>query len=251
MLKAGPAKKLIVTVNEADRWHGRSVYNALLELFRHRGLAGATVSRAIAGFTGRGAIQTINLMDGAMPLPVRIEVVDTPEAIDRVLADVYDIVERGLVEIQDTHIVKFGTGQVPEPPAPRKEELVRLVGKAKMLRVHIGENDKWEGEPLYETIVKRARLLDIAGATVYRGILGYGAHKRIHKHHALTLSSDDPILITIVDEEEKINRLLAALDTVVTEGCLIAISDVTVVKYVGHDAADAGKEPPNTAGAAP
>src|SRR5450759_2155041 len=154
MLKAGPAKKLIVTVNEADRWHGRNLYNALLELFRHRGLAGATVSRGIAGFTGRGAIQTINLMDGAMPLPVRIEVVDTPEAIDRVLADVYDMVERGLVEIQDTQIVKFAAGQAPEVSAPQKEELVRLVGKAKMLRVHIGENDKWEGEPLYETIVK-------------------------------------------------------------------------------------------------
>jgi PII-like signaling protein len=83
MLKAGPAKKLIVTVNEADRWNGRSVYNALLELFRHQGLAGATVSRAIAGFTGRGSIQTIDLTDGAMLLPIRIEVGGTarfPEA---------------------------------------------------------------------------------------------------------------------------------------------------------------------------
>jgi len=241
MLKAGPAKKLIITVNEADRWHGRSVYNALLELFRHRGLAGATVSRAIAGFTGRGSIQTINLMDGAMPLPIRIEVVDTGEAIDRVLPDVYDIVERGLVEIQDTQIVKFSGPQSVTPPPPGKEDLVRLVGKAKMLRVHIGENDKWEGEPLYETIVKRARQLDIAGATVYRGILGYGAHKRLHKHHTLALSADDPILITVIDEEEKINKLLAALDSVVTEGCLIAISDVTVVKYVGHDGSGSGE----------
>lgn len=235
MLKTGPAKKLIVTVNEADRWHGRSVYNALLELFRHRGLAGATVSRAIAGFTGRGTIQTIDLMDGALPLPIRIEVVDTGEAIDRVLPDVYDIVEHGLVEIQDTQIVKFKGPQTAAAPPGGKEELVRLVGKAKMLRVHIGENDKWEGEPLYETIVKRANQLDIAGATVYRGILGYGAHKRIRKHHAITFSSDDPIMIAIIDEEEKINRLLAALDSVVTGGCLIAISDVTVVKYVGHD----------------
>jgi len=171
---------------------------------------------------------------------VRIEVVGTPEAIDRVLSDVYDIVEQGLVEIQDTQIVKFATSPVAAAPPARREELVRLVGKAKMLRVHIGENDKWEGEPLYETIVKRANQLDIAGATVYRGILGYGAHKRIHKHHAITLSSDDPILITIIDEEEKIDKLLAALDSIVTGGCLIAISDVTVVKYVGHDVADAG-----------
>lgn len=251
MLNAGPAKKLIVTVNEADRWHGRSTYNALLELFHHKRLAGATVSRAMAGFTGRGAIQTINFIELAAKLPVRIEVVDSAEAIERVLPDVYDIVERGLVEVQDTHIVKFGTGQVPEPPEEGKEALVRLVGKAKMLRVHIGEDDRWEGEPLYETIVKRARMLDIAGATVYRGILGYGAHKRIHKHHAIALSSDDPILVTVVDEEEKVNKLLAALDSIVTGGCMIAISDVTVVKYVGHAPGERTGEPDPDAGATP
>ena len=92
----------------------------------------------------------------------------------------------------------------------------------------------------------RARQLGIAGTTVYKGILGYGAHKRIHKHHALALSSDDPIMITIIDAEEKINALLAALDSVVTEGCLIAISDVTVVKYVAH--ARAGEQAPATPG---
>jgi len=183
-----------------------------------------------------------------MTLPIRIEVVDTGEAIDRVLPDVYDIVEHGLVEIPDTEVVKFKGSQTAAAPPGGKEELVRLVGKAKMLRVHIGENDKWAGEPLYETIVKRANQLDIAGATVYRGILGYGAHKRIHKHHTMTLSSDDPIMIAIIDEEEKINRLLAALDSIVTGGCLIAISDVTVVKYVGHDA---GGSEESVAGEAP
>jgi PII-like signaling protein len=233
VLKPGPAKKLIVTVNEGDRWHGRSVHNALLEVFRKRGLAGATVSRAIAGFTGRGAIQTIDIVDLSTSLPVRIEVVDEAEAIERVLPDVYDIVERGLVEIQETHVVKLA-GAEAAPATERKEERVRLVGKAKMLRIHIGEQDKWEGEPLYETIVKRARSMDIAGATVYRGVLGFGAHKRMHKHHALAMSHDDPILVTIIDEEEKIDRLLSALDSVVTGGCLIAISDVTVVKYVEH-----------------
>lgn len=111
---------------------------------------------------------------------------------------------------------------------------MRLIGKAKMLRVHIGEDDKWEGEPLYEAIVKRAAQLDIAGATVYRGIIGYGAHKRIHRHKTLALSSDDPIMIAIVDEEEKINKMITALETMISGGCLIAVSDVTVVRYVEH-----------------
>lgn len=234
MLERGPAKRLIITINEASRWHGRSLYNALLELFQHKGLAGATVSRGIAGFTGRGAIHSINIVDLSTDLPVRIEIVDTPDAIDRVLPDVYDMVDKGLVEVQDTTVIKFATGEAAPLPAAKKGELMRLIGKAKMLRVHIGEDDRWEGEPLYEAIVKRAAQLDIAGATVYRGILGYGAHKRIHRHKAVALSSDDPIMISMVDEEEKINQMIAALDSMVSGGCLIAISDVTVVKYVEH-----------------
>ena len=234
MLERGPAKRLIVTVNEASRWRGRSLYNALLELFQHKGLAGATVSRGIAGFTGHGAIHTINVVDLSTDLPVRIEIVDSAEAIDRVLPDVYDMVDKGLVEIQDTTVIKFATGEKPAVPAARKGELMRLIGKSKMLCVYIGEDDKWEGEPLFEAIVKRAAQLDIAGATVYRGILGYGAHKRVHRHKTLTFSSDDPIMITMVDEEEKVNKMLAALETMVTGGCMIALSDVTVVKYVEH-----------------
>lgn len=234
MLQRGPAKRLIVTVNETARWHGRSLYNALLELFQHKGLAGATVSRGIAGFTGHGTIRTINIVDLSSDLPVRIEIVDTAEAIERVLPDVYDMVDKGLVEVQDTTVIKFATGEQPPAPATKKGELMRLIGKAKMLRVHIGEDDKWEGGPLYEAIVKRAAQLDIAGATVYRGILGYGAQRRIHRHKTMTLSSDDPIMIAIVDEEAKINQMIVALEGMVSGGCLIAISDVTVVKYVEH-----------------
>jgi len=240
MLEPGPARRLIVTVNESDRWHGRAVYNALLELFRHKGLAGATVSRGVAGFTGRGAIQTVDILDLSASLPVRIEVVDKAEAIDRVLPDVYDMVERGLVEIQETQVVKFATGEAPRPPEPKREELMRLVGKAKMLRIHIGADDKWEGAPLHEAIVKRARQLDIAGATVYRGVMGYGAHKRLHKHKPFALSQDDPMMVAVVDTEEKVDKLLAAVDGMVTGGCLIAISDVTVVKYVEHSDREEG-----------
>jgi PII-like signaling protein len=241
VLSPGPARKLVVTVNEADRWHGRSVYNALLELFRHKGLSGATVSRGIAGFTGRGAaIKTVSLVDLSASLPVRIEVVDTPEAIDRVLPDVYDMVERGLVEVQPTEVVKFSAGPPEEPGEATREALMRLVGKAKMLRIHIGADDKWEGEPLHEAIVKRARQLDIAGATVYRGVLGYGAHKRLHKHKPFALSQDDPLLVTVIDVQEKIDKLLAAVDGMVAGGCLIAISDVTVVRY--SPATDAATE---------
>lgn len=228
----GPAKRLTIFVNESARWHGRAAYMALLDLFRHRGLAGATVTRGIAGYTGRGAVSSIEHMEFASALPIRIEVTDAAEKIERVLPDVYDIVEAGLVEVQDTTVVKYAATEEGggEPAAVQ----MRLIGKAKALQIHIGEADTWEGAPLHEAIVTRARQLDIAGATVYRGILGYGAHKRIHKHKTLALSHDDPIMISVVDEEEKINKLLASLETMIRGGCMIAVSDVTVVKYEEH-----------------
>ena len=238
-----PAKKLVVTVFEDDRWHGQPVYRALLTLFQKRGLPQANVFRGLAGYRGHGRLHSADLVDMAAPLPVRVEVIGTAEAIDRVLPDVYDVVERGSVEIVDTHFVKFETGEPPEAAPAKEEPLVQLIGKAKMLRIHIGENDKWEGAPLYEAIVKRARQLDIAGATVYRGVLGYGAHGRVHRHRTLALSHDDPILISVIDEEEKIDRLLAALDSMVSGGCLISMSDVTVVKYVEHSKATGRTSP--------
>lgn len=108
---------------------------------------------------------------------------------------------------------------------------MKLEGNAKMLRIHFGEDDKWHGKPLYEAIVMRCRELDIAGATVFRGIEGYGASSLIHKQHLLRRSSDAPIMISVVDTEEKIRNLLPALHEMVDEG-LIAMSDVEVIRYV-------------------
>ncbi|HXW89613.1 MAG TPA: DUF190 domain-containing protein [Terriglobales bacterium] len=107
---------------------------------------------------------------------------------------------------------------------------MKLEGKAKMLRIHFGEDDRWHGKPLYEAIVEKCRELDLAGATVYRGIEGYGASTLIHRAHLLR-SSDRPIMVSVVDTQENINKLLPVLDQMVDEG-LIAMSDVEVIKYV-------------------
>ncbi len=111
---------------------------------------------------------------------------------------------------------------------------MKLSGSARMLRVHFGEDDRWEGKPLYDAIVEAARREDLAGATVYRGIEGYGASSRIHRRHLLT-SSDLPIMVCIIDEPEKIQRFLPILEKMVTEG-LIAISDVDVIRYTHREA---------------
>jgi uncharacterized protein len=107
---------------------------------------------------------------------------------------------------------------------------MKLEGDAKMLRIHFGEDDKWQGQPLYEAIVAKCRELDIAGATVFRGFEGYGASSHIRRPHFLH-SSDRPILVSVVDTAENIERLLPALDQMVGEG-LIAMSDVEVIRYV-------------------
>ena len=100
----------------------------------------------------------------------------------------------------------------------------------KLLRIFIGEADCWEHKPLYEAIVLKARELGLAGATVLRGPMGYGAKSHIHTSKILRLSMDLPIVIEIVDGEEKIQTLLPFLDTMVTEG-LITLQDVQVIKY--------------------
>jgi uncharacterized protein len=112
---------------------------------------------------------------------------------------------------------------------------MKLEGKALMLRIHFGEDDKWHNKPLYQAIVEKCRELDIAGATVFRGIEGYGASTLIHRSHLLW-SSDRPIMVSVVDTEMNINKLLPALDQMVSEG-LIAMSEVEVIKYVHQDGA--------------
>jgi uncharacterized protein len=99
-----------------------------------------------------------------------------------------------------------------------------------LLRIHIGESDRWHGRPLYEAIVIRARELHMAGATVLRGSMGFGAHSRLHTTKILQLSEDLPMVVEIVDSREKIDQLLPQIDTMVREG-LVTLEAVQVIKY--------------------
>jgi uncharacterized protein len=111
---------------------------------------------------------------------------------------------------------------------------MKLEGKAKMLRIHFGEDDKWKDKPLYRAIVEKCKELDIAGATVLRGFEGYGASTLIRRSHLLSFSSDAPVMVSVVDSEEKIRRLIPHLDQMLQEG-LIAMSEVEVIKYVHQE----------------
>ncbi len=107
---------------------------------------------------------------------------------------------------------------------------MKLPSEAEILRVFIGESDKYNGRPLYEAIVEEARKTGMAGATVTRGVLGFGAHSRIHTAKILRLSEDLPLIVEIVDKPERIEAFLPDLDKMVGEG-LITIEKVRVVAY--------------------
>jgi hypothetical protein len=106
-------------------------------------------------------------------------------------------------------------------------------GKAKLMRIFIGENDKWHDKPLHKALVESMRANDIAGVTVNPGILGYGANRRIHKDTALHLSHNRPMMLSVVDTEEKLRAFFPILDSMVQQG-LVTLSDVDVIKYT-HD----------------
>jgi len=99
-----------------------------------------------------------------------------------------------------------------------------------LLRIFIGESDKWEGRPLYQAIVMKAREMHLAGATVLRGPMGFGAHSRLHTAKILRLSEDLPMVIEIVDAREKIDGLLTHIDDMVQDG-LVTLEKVQVIKY--------------------
>ncbi|MGA9528573.1 MAG: DUF190 domain-containing protein [Terriglobales bacterium] len=226
MLTSGPAKKVSIYLAEDQQYHGSAAYTAILDFLFFRGVAGATVTRGIAGFGAGHHMHTTRLVDLATQLPIKLEFVESPEKALELLPKLQEMVESGLIEIHDTTIVK--------PPEKNKEQApkpaLKSQSKAKLMRIYLGENDKWNGKPLYEGIVSALRAHDIAGVTVYSGILGYGANRRIHKDAALSLSHDRPILLSIVDTEEKLRAFTPVLDQLLLQG-LVVLSDVDVIKY--------------------
>ena len=107
---------------------------------------------------------------------------------------------------------------------------MKIPENGKLLRIFIGESDRWHHQPLYEAIVLKAREMGLAGATVLRGPMGFGAKSHLHTAKILRLSMDLPMIIEIVDSEENINKLIPLLDEMVQDG-LVTLEDVRVLKY--------------------
>jgi len=231
MLKQGPAKKVTVYVGEDVRYHAEPLYLAVLNYLFYRGVSGATVSKGVAGFGSHHHMHSARILEISDNLPVKIEFVEEAAKLDVLLPRLVQMVGDGLIEMQDTTIVTASAAP-GDQPAPH----VALTGKAKLMQIFIGDNDRWRGKPLYDAIVESLRTNDLAGVTVYRGICGYGAHRRFHKEKRMSLSQDLPIILSVIDEETKIRAYLPVLEQMVDEG-LVVLADVDVIKYAHGEAA--------------
>jgi PII-like signaling protein len=236
MLKKGPAKKVTIFLNEDTQHHMTALHDSIMSFLMHKGVSGATATRAYSGFGSHQLLHTPKVEVLAQHLPIRIEFVETPEKVDEVLPTLYEMVSDGLIEVQDTTVVKLARkSATPEVALPHE----RKAAPAKLLRVLIGEADRWHDEPLYDAIVKKLIMLDIAGATVYQGILGYGAKGHQHKATFFHPMRDMPIVVSVIDSAEKISAAADAIEEMLEDG-LIVLSDVESVRLVrGSQATEA------------
>jgi PII-like signaling protein len=232
VLKQGPAKKVCIYVSEDRQYHGNALYAAILDYLFYRGVAGATVLRGISGFGADHHLHTTRILRLTENLPIKIEFIEDAEKVEALLPKLFEMAGTGLIDMQDTQIIKPADSSKGKPKL-NPAAPIKIEGKAKLMRIYIGADDKWKDKPLHRALIESLRANDIAGVTIYEGIAGYGANRRIHKDRTFGFSKDRPIVLSVVDSEEKIRAYLPVLDDMIGAG-LVVLSDVDIIKYT-HD----------------
>jgi PII-like signaling protein len=228
MLKAGKALKVSIYVSEGATRHGVPAYSSILDFLLYRRVSGATVLRGVAGFGADHHMHTASGVEISDRMPVKIEFIETPEKVNELLGKLEELAGTGMIEVQETMVAKPAQASKPKKTMPPSH--LKIEGKARLMRIYIGEADRWRDKPLHIALVEAMRANDIAGVTVYRGILGYGAHRRVHRDKALHLSHDSSVMLSVIDSEEKLKAFLPIVEQMVEEG-LVVLSDVDIIKY--------------------
>lgn len=236
MLNPGKAVKVSIYLSEGSSHHGVSTYSRILDFLFFKGVSGATVLKGVAGFGADHHMHSSSVVEISDHLPLKIEFVESREKVDELLGKLEELAGTGMIEVQETTVAKPAQAAHAKPLQPPAHQ--KIEGKARMMRIYIGESDRWNNRPLHEALVEAMRANDIAGVTVYRGILGYGAHRRLHKDKPLHLSHDCSIMLSAVDIEEKLRSFLPVVEQMVQEG-LVVLSEVEIIKY-SHRAIEAG-----------
>ena len=225
MLARGNAKKVTIYLNQDTRHHIEALWTTVFNFLRQKHVAGASVSRMMMGFGSHERVHDAASEYAGMHLPIRIEFIESTERVDELLPALYEMVTDGLIEVQETTIVKSvrkdSPAKAPETSAPRKDD----THPAKLIQIYLGESDRSGNEPLYEAIVKKLRTLDFAGATVSRGIMGYGIKRHTDKTGPLHLSRDSSIVITVVERPDRVDELVRIVSEMLQDG-LITVSDI-------------------------
>jgi PII-like signaling protein len=237
MLSAGKAVKVSIYLSEGSKHHGIPIYSSILDFLFYRGVSGATVLKGIAGFGADHHMHSASFVEISDSLPVKIEFIESREKVDEILGKLAELAGTGMIELQETTVAK--SSQLSKQSKSIPAAHLKIEGKALMMRIYIGESDRWKDKPLHTALVEAMRANDIAGVTVYRGILGYGSHRQIHKDKALHLSHDSSIMLAVIYTEEKLQSFLPLVDQMVEEG-LVVLSEVDIIKYT-HRALEAGQ----------
>ena len=230
------------------KWFSSPAAERLVQRGKREGLAGATVLHGFFGLSVNGRLLEDSTRSLVKHVPVIVEFVDEPSAIGRFLPVVKEVVQEGLATLEPGNVLLYRHNrgaaaranmrqEVPSSvtrfstlPSPEEFPVMKLSEEGQLLRVFIGDSDSWHGEPLYRAIVLKVRELGLAGATVLRGPMGFGANSLVHTTRLLSLSTDLPIIIEIVDTAEKLQALLPFLDEAVAEG-MITVQAVRVLRY--------------------
>ena len=237
-------------LQSADRAPHSPTYERIVQAARKAGLSGATVLRGILGFGSHGTTKA-SVWSLVQHVPIIVEIVDSAQQIvDFMECPLEHALLHGMITLERAHVMlcrqrghdepnslTLGTAVTPLSTLPRIQASSRMNinENGVLLRVFVGDSDKFEKQPLYEAIVQKTRELGLAGATVLRGTEGFGANSVVHTASILDLSADLPVVVEIVDTEEKIKLLLPHLETMVQQG-MITMEHVAIILY-RHNAA--------------
>jgi PII-like signaling protein len=226
MQELGKALKVSIYVADGATHRGTATSASLLDFLFYRGVSGATVLKGVAGFGSDHHLHTASLVAVSDRLPVKVEFIEDHAKVEELLPKLKELAGTGMIEVQETTIVKVSgmASDLTEPlPVHHKVE-----GSAKLLRIYVDEEDQWQDKPLHHALVEALRANEIAGVTVYKGILGFGAGRELHEH---TVFADRaPLMLSVIDSEVKIKSFMPILDKMVTNG-LAVLSDVDVITY--------------------
>jgi PII-like signaling protein len=241
----------------SERWRGQPLYRAVVDAALRLQLAGASVFPVEAGFGTHRELHDIASEYSSFHIPIVVEIVDRADRVQAFLAELETIVSEGLVvlspvdvfhdpdasdraEIDRTALLTARIASASRGRRAEESSEMKIDGDAKRVTVYIGSADTWNGRNLAIAIVEQCRALGLAGATICRGVMGFGKQSVIHKAHLLGLSDDLPERVEIIDRPAEIDHLLPVLDAMV-KGGLIVIEDVHVIRYSHNPAESVGR----------